>query len=327
MDTGCRWKPSDVPGYIMLKKLGDGGQASVFQAARISDIEDEPNGSERVAVKIFHGDNAQRSCQTELRHLVAVQGHCNIVRLVECFDFHPTLNALVLELCETDLEVLCSQSDISESEAIRITRGALSGLEHMHKHGIVHRDVKPENISMAYDGSARLIDFGVAACVSNAKEMSRRRGSFEYMAPELFNKELYGVAVDMFAFGATLYFVLGKRRPLAIQGMTYEAAAAQSRSYNISFGRKFRHVSKDSTSLILWLMHPCDTWRPDASFALTCPPYAPSLQDDHQHEVRSFETRLESRVVAEVHPTPPLQQREGPRRPTLLSAFEASTVS
>eukprot|EP00928_Gymnodinium_smaydae_P090942 TRINITY_DN7464_c1_g1_i2.p1 TRINITY_DN7464_c1_g1~~TRINITY_DN7464_c1_g1_i2.p1 ORF type:complete len:410 (+),score=51.12 TRINITY_DN7464_c1_g1_i2:60-1289(+) len=308
METGRRPRRTVVPGYVKVRKLGDGSQAQVFEMVRRNDGDNDGIGAERFAVKVYRGEHAQRSLQTELRLLLGLQGHGSIVRLVEYFDANPNLSALVLELCETDLYELHSQGNLSQSEVIQITRGALSGLKHVHNLEIVHRDVKPENIGVAADGTARLIDFGVAASLDDAEEMNRRCGSLEYLAPEMFNKKHYGLPVDMFAFGATLYYVLGKQHPLATPGMPYEAAAALSRRYTISYGRSFDHVDKDSIDLISWLLHPCDTWRPEASFAFTCPPYAPSSPDDINPGVPSFESQLQFGVNAEMCPPSPPQQ-------------------
>eukprot|EP00928_Gymnodinium_smaydae_P056865 TRINITY_DN4016_c0_g1_i3.p1 TRINITY_DN4016_c0_g1~~TRINITY_DN4016_c0_g1_i3.p1 ORF type:complete len:400 (+),score=46.99 TRINITY_DN4016_c0_g1_i3:120-1319(+) len=288
METGRRTRRMVVPGYIKVKKLGNGSQARVFEMARRNNRENDITGAERFAVKIFFGERAQRSLQTELHLLTTLQGHGNIVRMVEHFDT-PDLSALVLEICETDLFALHSRSDFSQNDFVRVTRGVLSGLEHMHKHKIVHRDVKPENIAIAADGSARLIDFGIAVSLLDTDGIRKRRGSLEYLAPEVFNKDLYGLEIDMFAFGVTCYYALSKQHPLAIPGITYAKAAAQSRRYSLSFGSNFSHVDKDSIDLISWLMHPSDTWRPDASFALTCPPYASSPQGASDHLVLSFE--------------------------------------
>eukprot|EP00928_Gymnodinium_smaydae_P056863 TRINITY_DN4016_c0_g1_i10.p1 TRINITY_DN4016_c0_g1~~TRINITY_DN4016_c0_g1_i10.p1 ORF type:complete len:408 (+),score=55.98 TRINITY_DN4016_c0_g1_i10:120-1343(+) len=324
METGRRTRRMVVPGYIKVKKLGNGSQARVFEMARRNNRENDITGAERFAVKIFFGERAQRSLQTELHLLTTLQGHGNIVRMVEHFDT-PDLSALVLEICETDLFALHSRSDFSQNDFVRVTRGVLSGLEHMHKHKIVHRDVKPENIAIVADGSARLIDFGIAVSLLDTDGIRKRRGSLEYLAPEVFNKDLYGLEIDMFAFGVTCYYVLSKQHPLAIPEITYELAAEQSRRYSLSFGSSFNDVSKDTIDLISWLMHPCEAWRPDASFALTCPPYAPCSLGETNDAVPSFESQLQLRGV-EMHPPPPPQQIYALPKTTMLGTGDDADV-
>eukprot|EP00928_Gymnodinium_smaydae_P081913 TRINITY_DN65343_c0_g1_i1.p1 TRINITY_DN65343_c0_g1~~TRINITY_DN65343_c0_g1_i1.p1 ORF type:complete len:421 (+),score=35.98 TRINITY_DN65343_c0_g1_i1:63-1325(+) len=311
-----------VSGYFIVKKIGYGSQAQVFEAARRRKTQHFSDVEERFAVKVFHGKKGQRSFEQESHILRALQGHCNIVRLVDSFESNSNVVAVVLELCDTDLLKLLSRRDLPELDAVHIMRGALSGLVHMHQREIMHRDVKPENIAIAGDGSARLLDFALAAYLSDAREMSRRCGSLEYMAPEFFTKKPCGLPMDMFAFGATLYYALGKQFPLMEPGTTYALAAAKSRRYFISFGSGFSHASKESTELILWLMHPCDAWRPDSSFASTCPPFSCLFQVGNHDLVRSFETQLPSRIDAELHPHPPPHQREGLARPTPLHQFK-----
>eukprot|EP00928_Gymnodinium_smaydae_P065503 TRINITY_DN48632_c0_g1_i1.p1 TRINITY_DN48632_c0_g1~~TRINITY_DN48632_c0_g1_i1.p1 ORF type:complete len:342 (-),score=37.27 TRINITY_DN48632_c0_g1_i1:124-1149(-) len=308
-----------VPGYVMLKMIGDGGQARVYKAARGDTNGIETSGSDRFAVKVYHGEHAQRSFQRELRCLSSLERHGNIVRLVESFEGKHSVWALVLELCGKDMQVLPFCRNLSEDDVVTIMRGALSGLTHMHNSDIVHRDVKPEHIAVVGRDSARLLDFVCASRLTDTDEMKKRFGSLSFMAPELFVAATYGLPVDMFAFGASLYYALGKQFPLATPGMTYEAAAAMLQSYTISFGGNFDHVCNDSMKMMLSLMHPCPTCRPIASFALTCPPFAPLRHREGHSSSSSSEIQLQSGTI---EPFPPYQAREGFPRPTPLRKYQ-----
>eukprot|EP00928_Gymnodinium_smaydae_P034589 TRINITY_DN24477_c0_g1_i1.p1 TRINITY_DN24477_c0_g1~~TRINITY_DN24477_c0_g1_i1.p1 ORF type:complete len:266 (-),score=51.71 TRINITY_DN24477_c0_g1_i1:1152-1922(-) len=211
-----------VPGYKILKKLGDGGEGKVYLAVRGENAEnDVDDAAEQVALKIYHGENARQSFQKEVRVLRALQGHCNIIGLFEEFEGDQGPMA-AFELCKTDLHTYSYRRHLSESDALSIMRGATRALEYVHDLEIVHKDVKPENIAIGSDDSARLIDFGMAARLSDEVEMSNRCGTLGYMAPELFFNDVHGLPVDLFALGATLFFILGKQYALAAPGMTYE---------------------------------------------------------------------------------------------------------
>eukprot|EP00928_Gymnodinium_smaydae_P083931 TRINITY_DN6717_c0_g1_i4.p1 TRINITY_DN6717_c0_g1~~TRINITY_DN6717_c0_g1_i4.p1 ORF type:complete len:264 (+),score=28.98 TRINITY_DN6717_c0_g1_i4:408-1199(+) len=168
-------------------------------------------------------------------------------------------------------------------------------LEYVHALEIVHRDVKPENVGIASDDTARLIDFGTAAWLSDTTEMSKRCGTLGYMAPELFFHDTHGLPVDAFALGATFFFVLSKQYALAPPGMTYEYVAKKMKHYSVTFGSEFSHVSADSKELILWLLHPCDSWRPDARRVLARPPFTTAYStSEDMHVMPSFESQLQA---------------------------------
>eukprot|EP00928_Gymnodinium_smaydae_P088324 TRINITY_DN7242_c0_g1_i1.p1 TRINITY_DN7242_c0_g1~~TRINITY_DN7242_c0_g1_i1.p1 ORF type:complete len:375 (+),score=38.12 TRINITY_DN7242_c0_g1_i1:110-1234(+) len=344
-----------LPGYVFLSKLGAGSQANVYAAVRESgsDTHAGAGNSDHVAVKMYHGDVARRSLEKELRSLRAAQGHSNVVRLVESFRSDAGVNAMVLELCQEDLHTLIYVLRLPRRYAVDIIRGALSGLEYIHSIEIVHRDVKPENIAVAGDGSARLVDFGFATWLSNTRDMSRLCGTTGFQAPEMFAKRRYGSAVDMFALGATFYEAMGRQCVFETEGVTSEALAARMRQYEVAFGSNFDDVDEDTRRMIVWLMHPCDDWRADAKFALTCPPFTYDFVDDSQsvlsfeaqllartdgdmrpqpppvgdsQSVLSFEAQLNARTDVDMHPQPPPDLREGLVRPTPLRLFTAKAA-
>eukprot|EP00928_Gymnodinium_smaydae_P095412 TRINITY_DN8202_c0_g1_i1.p1 TRINITY_DN8202_c0_g1~~TRINITY_DN8202_c0_g1_i1.p1 ORF type:complete len:361 (-),score=40.20 TRINITY_DN8202_c0_g1_i1:475-1557(-) len=311
-----------IPGYAVLKTLGGGGQANVYKAARMR--EGDVRESDDVAVKVFHGAHGKQALRSELHFLVTLQGHANILRLVESFGADANVDALVLELCATDLYALSNARNLSEIDVVNIMRGAASALEHMHAFKIVHRDVKPENLAIAGDGSVRLMDFGLSAYLVDTHAMTTHCGSLPYTAPEVLAKDSFGLPVDMFGFGATMYFILGKRYPLVTPDMSCETALEKSRNYSIVFGSSFAHVGKDSMSLIRWLMHPCETWRPDASFVLRCPPFAYCFHKrlSRKHTLSFFEAQLPSRVDVGMHSNPPFDAREGIARMSAASSSQ-----
>eukprot|EP00928_Gymnodinium_smaydae_P067399 TRINITY_DN5036_c0_g1_i1.p1 TRINITY_DN5036_c0_g1~~TRINITY_DN5036_c0_g1_i1.p1 ORF type:complete len:313 (+),score=36.62 TRINITY_DN5036_c0_g1_i1:342-1280(+) len=195
-------------------------------------------------------------------------------------------------------------------------RGVLSALHHIHTMRIVHRDIKPENITVSGDGSARVIDFGISAWMFDDIEMQRKCGSPGYMAPEIIDRKFYGPPVDIFAFGATMYFMLSNHHPFETEIGTVESVMAKTKFCVISFGINFDHVGDDTRKLITWCMHEDAKWRPEASFALTCPPFTIRTIGEEDHCPMSFAEQLAARVAAETHsPTQDLPTEKS-ERPT-----------
>eukprot|EP00928_Gymnodinium_smaydae_P082051 TRINITY_DN65483_c0_g1_i1.p1 TRINITY_DN65483_c0_g1~~TRINITY_DN65483_c0_g1_i1.p1 ORF type:complete len:362 (+),score=50.75 TRINITY_DN65483_c0_g1_i1:23-1087(+) len=303
-----------VPGYVLSKKLGRGRQAKVYKA-RVVMKQGGHVGGDDVAVKIVSGGDSRASWQGELFFLTRVQGHQNIVHLVESITCASDSRALVLELCDKDLYTLTSNRIFSEKDAADLMSGVLSALQHMHKLRIVHRDIKPDNIAMGRDGSARVLDFGIAAWLFDEVEMRRKCGTPGYMAPEVIDEKTYGTPVDIFGFGATLYFMLSYQHAFAIAAGTAEAILEKTKLGRLSFGHDFDHVGNDSRQLIVWCMHEDADLRPDASFALTCPPFSADILSAGEHVPMSFEEQLAAKTEVKIHPFPPALPREGPPRP------------
>eukprot|EP00928_Gymnodinium_smaydae_P067400 TRINITY_DN5036_c0_g1_i2.p1 TRINITY_DN5036_c0_g1~~TRINITY_DN5036_c0_g1_i2.p1 ORF type:complete len:414 (+),score=56.95 TRINITY_DN5036_c0_g1_i2:41-1282(+) len=304
-----------VPGYVLLQKLCTGQQAKVYKAQSSQTYGGGVFGDE-VAVKMFRGRDSQAALQRELRFLNTVQGHQNVVRIVESISDTPRVRALVLELCDKDLWTMTSERVFSEADAAIMMRGVLSALRHIHMLRVVHRDIKPENIAVGRDGAARFMDFGISAWMYDDIEMHRKCGSPGYMAPEIIDQKFYGPPVDIFAFGATMYFMLCNHHPFETESGTLDSTMAKTKFCVISFGINFDHVGDDTRKLISWCVHEDATWRPDAKFAFTCPPFTPRDVGEEDHRPMSFEEQLEARIGMEAQSPAHAVPRVRPERPT-----------
>jgi serine/threonine-protein kinase len=105
---------------------------------------------------------------------------------------------------------------MSVAEALRLAREAARGLDHAHRRGIVHRDVKPANLLLAADGRLEISDFGIAKMAGQATELTVTGsvvGSPHYLSPEQVRGEELDGRSDLFSLGVVLYEMLGGRRP------------------------------------------------------------------------------------------------------------------
>jgi hypothetical protein len=144
----------------------------------------------------------------------------------------------------------------------------LSALCHIHSLGVVHRDVKAENILIAADGRAILADFGIAARLKDKEEMQRRCGTPGYAAPELLQGTRYGIKVDIFAAGVVLYLTLSGTLPFT--GSDKVAIIRNTLDCLLSFEaiifNQVNDVVKDLISKMLAEKASC---RPSAAMAMT----------------------------------------------------------
>jgi len=166
----------------------------------------------------------------EVEMLYKAQGHPNIIRFRGFFfsvaegedpGDKPRLAGKALMLTE-----YCTRGSLwnrvkcdgtfAESEALSLCMGVFSALAHIHSRGIVHRDVKADNILRARDRRPILTDFGIACSVNDATAMEVRCGTPGYAAPEMLCPDVpYGTKVDVFGAGVTLYFLIFACTPFA----------------------------------------------------------------------------------------------------------------
>jgi formylglycine-generating enzyme required for sulfatase activity/serine/threonine protein kinase len=217
---------------VLYEKLGQGGMGAVYRARHINlDLD--------VALKCLlpdlgrGGSDAARreTVQRFLREArVAAQlGHENLVRVFDVDRAHG-LHYLVMELVEGETlrDRVRRKGALSPRESVAIIRAASQGLALAHRQGIVHRDIKPDNIMVSADGVVKLADLGLARAAEAVDSLATSRGAVmgtpSYMPPEQFaDASRVGPRADVWSMGATLYFLLtgqdGVRASSPLQAM------------------------------------------------------------------------------------------------------------
>jgi serine/threonine-protein kinase len=198
--------------YEILRELGRGGMGTVFAARDL--VLDEP-----VALKVLAGpldENQERRFIQEIR-LTRQINHPNIVR-VHTFERWRELRFIVMEYIDgVDLRRWAeARRPIPLGRALEIVAGVAAGLAAAHRLGIVHRDVKPENVLLDGEGRPRLVDFGIAR--QGDVHLTREglvMGSPAYMAPEQIRGQAADQRADLYALGVLTYFLIAGREPFA----------------------------------------------------------------------------------------------------------------
>jgi eukaryotic-like serine/threonine-protein kinase len=173
----------------------------------------------RVAVKLLsegsRGDPDLRARFLREGRLAAALAHQNVVRVFDTGD-DGGRPYLVMECVEgRSLAEARRQGPLAPEDIISLGRQACAGLDHAHRAGIVHRDVKPQNLLLQDDGVLKVADFGIARGSSGATitVAGTLLGTAGYMAPELVAGQPATVASDLYALGAVLYELLAGRPP------------------------------------------------------------------------------------------------------------------
>ena len=210
----------NVPGYTELKALGSGGFGDVVLARH------DTSGT-LVAIKYLRRDlladpEFALMFRAEATALASVADP-NIVRLYEYAE-SPSGAAIVMELVDgvSLREILARQGKTTAEAALVVLQGSLLGLAAAHRHGVVHRDYKPENVLINGEGTSKLTDFGIAARTGDRPVPA---GTLTYAAPEQIAGAPATPASDVYAATATFYECLTGHPPFS--GDTAEALLRQ----------------------------------------------------------------------------------------------------
>jgi serine/threonine protein kinase len=198
--------------YVLRRQIGQGGMGAVWLA------DDQVLGRE-VAVKRvgqFHDGTSPDLMRAQREAKLAAK--LNHPHVVAVFDFVNEQDEqwLVMEHVDgADLAVLAQQSGgLEPDEAAALLAQVAEALAAAHAAGIVHRDVKPSNVLVTRDGTAKLADFGIARARDSTMTVSGRvSGSPAYLAPEVASGHAATEASDVWSLGATMYQALTGRPP------------------------------------------------------------------------------------------------------------------
>lgn len=202
--------------YQVLRKLGEGGKGIVFLCQ-------DTVLSRDVALKVIKEEVLDPEGLMRFQREVQAMGRLMHPNVVTVFDIGEEggRQYVILELMEgggvEHLIASSPQKRLDGFTAVRIGKDVSRALDHAHKHGILHRDVKPANIWLTKDGTAKLGDFGLAYLGGSLKitRAGMMVGSVAYMAPEVALGRQADPRSDLYMLGATLYEMVTGRVPFS----------------------------------------------------------------------------------------------------------------
>ncbi|MFG6497747.1 Stk1 family PASTA domain-containing Ser/Thr kinase [Fictibacillus sp. UD] len=199
--------------YKLLEVIGDGGMAIVYRAKDLILDRD-------VAVKVLRSEFNKdedfiRRFKREAESATSLD-HPNIVSIYDVGE-DEEIYFIVMEYVQgkTLKQYIKEHGKISVEESLHIMKQIVSGMAVAHDHGIIHRDIKPHNILITENGTAKLTDFGIALAITSATitHTNSILGSVHYFSPEQARGGIANAKSDIYSFGAVLYEMITGRVP------------------------------------------------------------------------------------------------------------------
>ena len=245
--------PADAPSpgtvlgpYTLDRLLGQGGFASVWSAQR--------TGGEPVAIKIlkprYAGDEAFELRFRQESQFAANLSHPRIIKIGE-IGREGMFVYFSMDLYPASLATLLEQGPLPENQLVGIMRDVTEALAFAHAQGVVHRDIKPDNILLAPDGGAVVSDFGIARAVSgyvSATGVNMTIGTPHYLSPEQAQGRPLDGRTDLYSLGITLYKAATGDLPFKskdwyeLARMHVEEAPAPPRAAHPDMSRKLERI-------------------------------------------------------------------------------------
>lgn len=215
--------PQKISHYHILSKIGDGGMGEVYLA-------EDSRLERRVAVKILIPESLgdARANKRFIREAQAAASldHPNICAVHEVGEENG-YSFIVMQYVEGEtLDRRMLREPLKLREAVSLAAQIVSALAEAHSRGLVHRDIKPQNIMVNTRGQVKVLDFGLAKVKSESQEIDREAatqtmltepgtmlGTVPYMSPEQVREEELDERSDIFSFGTVLYEMIGGRHP------------------------------------------------------------------------------------------------------------------
>ncbi|XP_072355933.1 uncharacterized protein [Scyliorhinus torazame] len=256
-----------VGNYLVGKMINKGSFAKVMEGLHV------PTG-EKVAIKVIDKKKAkqdtyvQKNMKREPRIHQMIK-HPNIVQLFETLETENSYY-MAMELCQGGdlMDRICEKKKLEEREVRKYTRQILSAVEHLHRHAIVHRDLKIENFLLDENNNIKIVDFGLSNTLKNDSQelLNTQCGSPAYAAPELLAHKKYGPKVDVWSIGVSMFAMLTGTLPFTVE--PFNIKQLHQKMVNGEISSIPPEISSGAVHVLLSLLEPDPTKRPTVREAM-----------------------------------------------------------
>ena len=191
--------------YILFRHVASGGMADIYEAQDV--ILNKPVALKFLKEKFLQDVDSLEQFKNESR-FISIFNHPNILSIynVGTYINRPYVSYELLK-GKTLKDILDNRGKLSIDEALDYISQTLFGVNEMHKLGVLHNDLKPDNLYLLFDGTIRIVDFGAATHISQKTE-KHILGTINYLAPEVVNNKKYSIQSDIYSLGIIFYELL-----------------------------------------------------------------------------------------------------------------------
>jgi serine/threonine-protein kinase len=201
--------------FLITEIISRSGMATIFKA---TDLLTKQDVALKVPLMHYESDPRFYSCFVREEKIGLLLNHPYILKAIPVeYRSRPYIVTEYLE-GHTLAHLLKSVSPMPEKDAVRLASRMCEALAHMHGHGVVHRDIKPSNVMICFDGTIRVLDFGIAKTTGRRFPFIRftpAKGTPEYMSPEHVMDKHEDERSDIYSLGAMLYEMVAGAIPFA----------------------------------------------------------------------------------------------------------------
>lgn len=260
--------PETIGPYRVLRPIAQGGMAEVYEV-------EEPISGEHLALKLLMQDGGARARFDREYEAMIRLNHPNIVRVYN-YGIVDEQRWLSMELIDgTPIQAYAKNcgrpgSDERNTEVIRIAHDLALALDHIHRRGLVHRDLKSANVLVQPDGRVKLLDFGTAKvshAIAKITKDGEFIGTFAYASPEQLTGEEVDHRSDLYSLGVLLYRLATGKRPFVAKELS-ELARMQVKARPRDPRELVPTVPEDLERVILHLLEKDPAARPESGEAV-----------------------------------------------------------
>ncbi len=181
--------------YSIVRQLGHGSSGIVYQAI-------ETATDKEVAIKLMHIQFWPPHLILKEIEVLKDHKHPNVVAFLDAYLVEQVVWLVMEYLPGGSLKAVVSRTCLNEGQIAAICKEVLQALDFLHEEGIIHRDIKADNVLLGLSGEVKLTDFGVCAeILSDDNKVMGKAGTLSFMAPEVMSGQPYGPKVDVWSLG------------------------------------------------------------------------------------------------------------------------------